>query len=89
MDEIMNTLIGYLPVVIFFGCPIIAFIVSFYKLSQYRDAKLQRIIKPENYTDEDIKDMKKGVITSFVVAIVLTVILTGTTYLLNAAIAYM
>ena len=73
----------------YYGCPIIAFIVSFYKLSQYRDAKLQRIIKPENYTDEYIKEMKKGVITSFVVAIVLTVVLTGTTYLLNTAITYM
>lgn len=89
----MDTMSVSIPEIVFllfyYGCPIIAFVVSFYKLSQYRDAKLQRIIKPENYTDEDIKNMKKGVITSFVVAIVLTVVLTGTTYLLDTAITYM
>ena len=40
----------------------------------YRNAKLERIMKPENYTDEDMKDMKKGVTTSFIVATVVTVI---------------
>lgn len=73
----------------FFGSPIIAIIVSFYKLSQYRDAKLNSIIKPESYTDEELKDMKKGVIISFVVAITLTVVLMGTLVLLGNAIAYM
>ncbi len=89
MDNMSVSISEIVFLLLYYGCPIIAFIVSFYKLSQYRDAKLQRIIKPENYTDEDIKDMKKGVITSFVVAIVLTVVLTGTSYLLNAAITYM
>lgn len=76
-------------ILFFFGGPIIAIIVSFYKLSQYRDAKLNSIIKPESYTDEELKDMKKGVIISFVVAITLTVVLLGTLVLLSSAIAYM
>ena len=74
---------------IFYGAPIIAIIVSFYKLSQYRNAKLERIMKPENYTDEDMKDMKKGVTTSFIVATVVTVINIIILKLLGDAITYM
>lgn len=80
---------AFIFILFFYGSPIIAFIVSFYKLSQYRDAKLTSIIKPESYTDEDLKDMKKGVIISFVVAIALTTVLMGTLVLLGNAIAYM
>ncbi len=89
MYDIAGSVMGILFIFIFYGSPIIAFIVSFYKLSQYRNAKLESILKPEWYTDEDIKDMKKGVIISFVVAIVLTVVLMSTLYLLNKEIAYM
>lgn len=74
---------------IFYGAPIIAIIVSFYKLSQYRNAKLNRILKPDWYTDKDIKDMKKGVTTSFIVAIILTVVNLTALVLLNDAIAHM
>lgn len=74
---------------IFYGSPLIAIIVSFYKLSKYRDAKLTYILKPESYTDEDIKDMKKGVIISFVVSVVLIVVITSILILLGNAIAYM
>lgn len=74
---------------IFYGSPIIAFIVSFYKLSKYRNARLDHVLKPDSYTDEDIKDMKKGVITSFVVSIVLVVVVTSILTLLGNAIAYM
>ncbi len=74
---------------IFYGAPIIAIIVSFYKLSQYRNAKLQRIIKPESYTDKDVKDMKKGVATSFIVSTILTVVNLTILTLLGNAIAHM
>ena len=74
---------------IFYGTPIIAIIVSFYKLSQYRNAKLNRILKPEWYTDEDIQDMKKGVTISFIVATVITVINIIILKLLDDAITYM
>lgn len=74
---------------IFYGSPIIAVIILFYKLFKYRNAKLNSIIKPELYTDEDIKDMKKGVIVSFVVAVTLSAVTTGILILLGNAISYM
>lgn len=92
MDDILSTLISYLsylPVVIFFGSPIIAIIVAISRLSQYQDAKLQQIIKPGSCTDEDIKDMKKGVVTSFTVALVLLAVVGGLTALFAMSIAYM
>lgn len=76
-------------ILIFFGSPIIAFIVSFYKLSKYRDAKLNRIINPDYYTDDEIKDMKKGVIVSFVVATILIIVIMSILVLLGNAISYM
>lgn len=76
-------------ILMFFGSPIIAFIVSLYKLSKYRDAKLNRIINPEYYTYEEIKDMKKSVIISFVVTTILTVVLVSILVLLGNAISYM
>ncbi len=74
---------------IFYGSPIIAIIVSFYKLSKYRNAKLTHIMNPESYTSEDVKDMKKGVIISFVVSAVLIAVTTGILILLGNAISYM
>lgn len=76
-------------ILIFFGSPIVAFIVSFYKLSKYRDAKLNRIINPDCYTNDEIKDMKKGVIVSFVVATILMIVIMSILVLLGNAISYM
>ncbi len=89
MDDIISTIIGIIPMVLFYGIPIIAIIVAIYKFSKYRDAKLQQIIKPESYTDEDMKDMKKGVIIAFVVALVLVTIIFGIAALFASAIMYM
>ena len=89
MDDIMGIIIDIIPMVIYYGIPIVAIIVSICKLSQYQDAKLKRIMKPESYTDEDLKDMKKGVITAFVVAFVLAVIIFGIAALFASALMYM
>ena len=89
MDDLIGIFLMDAVFISFFLSPIIALICGIVRASKYNDAKLKQIMKPDSYTDEDIKDMKKGVITSFVVAIVLTVILTGTTYLLNTAITFM
>ena len=89
MDDLIGIFLMDAVFISFFLSPIIALICGIVRASKYNDAKLKQKMKPDSYTDEDIKDMKKGVIISFVVAIVLTVILTGTTYLLNTAITYM
>lgn len=89
MSDITDIIFGIIPMVIYYCIPIIAIIVAIYKFSKYQDAKLQRIIKPESYTDEDIKDMKKGVITAFIVALVLVIILYGIAALLASAFMYM
>lgn len=89
MNEIGNMIVEIIAIVIYYGIPIIAIIVAISKASQYQDAKLKRIMKPESYTDEDIQEMKKGVIIAFVVATVLSVIVFGITALFASAIMYM
>ena len=89
MDDIMGIIIDIIPMVIYYGIPIVAIIVAICKLSQYQDAKLKRIMKPESYTDEDMQEMKKGVVTAFVVAIVLAIIVFGIAALFASAIMYM
>lgn len=85
----MDIIIDIIPMIIYYGIPVIAIIVAICKLSQYQDAKLKRIMKPESYTDEDMQEMKKGVVTAFVVAIVLAIIVFGIAALFASAIMYM
>lgn len=69
--------------------PIIALVCGIVRISKYNDAKLQKIIKPDSYTDEDINDLKKSVIASFITALVLEIIVIAIILLFDREMAYM
>ena len=73
----------------FFLSPIIALICGIVRTSKYNDAKLQRIIKPDSYTDENIKDLKKSVIVTFITALVLAIIVVSVLILFADDLVYM
>ena len=73
----------------FFLSPIIALICGIVRASKYNDAKLQHIIKPDSYTDEDIKDLKKSVIATFITALVLAIIVVSILILFADDLVYM
>ena len=69
--------------------PIIALVCGIVRISKYNDAKLQKIIKPDSYTDEDINDLKKSVIASFITALVLAIIVIAIILLFGQEMVYM
>ena len=69
--------------------PIIALVCGIVRFSKYNDAKLQKIIKPDSYTDEDINDLKNSVIASFITALVLAIIVIAIILLFDREMAYM
>lgn len=89
MYELISTIITYAIPVTFLISPIIALICGFVRVSRYNDAKLQRVMKPESYTDEDMKDFKKSIISAFITALVLTIIVIATILLFYEAMTHM
>ncbi|MBR2455168.1 MAG: hypothetical protein IKB36_03855 [Clostridia bacterium] len=89
MFELIATLILLAPPAIFFLSPIIALVFGFVRISKYNNAKISRAMNPDSYTDEDIKDFKKAIITAFVTALVLGFIVVTIIILLGDEITYM
>ena len=75
--------------VTFMISPIIALIFGIVRLVKYNNAKKQQTVNPDCYTDEEIKNIKKSLITAFVTSIILAIVVMSVIYLLNDAIAHM
>lgn len=89
MLEMIPIIVLLAPVAAFVLSPIISLIVGFVRVSQYTDAKYSRAMKPDSYTDEDMKDFKKSIVISFVAAIVLAVVVITAAVLFREELNYM
>lgn len=87
-DIIEGVALSAIPVT-FMISPIIALIFGIVRLVKYSNAKKQQTINPDCYTDEELKNIKKSVITAFVTSIILAIVVISVIYLLNDAITYM
>ncbi len=73
----------------FLASPVIALICGIVRVLKYNDAKLQKVINPDSYTDEDINDLKKSVIATFITSLVLAIIVIAIILLFTQEITYM
>lgn len=89
MDEIIEIVFLSAVPITFLISPIIALLFGIVRVVKYNNAKKQQITNPDCYTDEEIKDIKKSVITAFITAIILAVVVISVIFLLNDAITYM
>ena len=87
-DAIEAVVLSAIPVT-FMISPIIALIFGIVRLVKYSNAKKQQTINPDCYTDAELKNIKKSVITAFVTSIILAIVVISVIYLLNDAITYM
>lgn len=87
-DIIEGIALSAIPVT-FMISPIIALIFGIVRLVKYNNAKKQQTVNPDCYTDEEIKNIKKSLITAFVTSIILAIVVMSVIYLLNDAIAHM
>ncbi len=89
MFELIPIFAFLAAIAIFLLSPIIALIVGFVKVSRYNDAKYYRATNPDSYTDEDMKNLKKAIVISFVAAIVLAIVVVAAAVLFGDELTYM
>lgn len=87
-DIIEAVALSIIPVT-FMISPLIALLFGIVRLVKYNNAKKERSLNPDSYTDEEMKIIKKSVITAFVSSIILTVVVISVILLINDAITYM
>lgn len=87
-DIIEAVALSIIPVT-FMISPLIALLFGIVRVVKYNNAKKERSLNPDSYTDEEMKIIKKSVITAFVSSIILTVVVISVIFLINDAITYM
>lgn len=87
-DIIEAVALSIIPVT-FMISPLIALLFGIVRVVKYNNAKKERSLNPDSYTDEEMKIIKKSVITAFVSSIILTVVVISVILLINDAITYM
>ncbi len=89
MLELIPIIVLFAAVAAFVLSPIISLIIGFVRVSRYTDAKYSRAMNPDSYTDEDMKDLKKSIVISFVAAVVLAVVVIAAAVLFGDELTYM
>ena len=89
MTDIIEAIALSIIPVTFMISPLIALLFGIVRVVKYNNAKKERSLNPDSYTDEEMKIIKKSVITAFVSSIILTVVVISVILLINDAITYM
>ncbi len=89
MTDIIEAVASSIIPVTFMISPLIALLFGIVRVVKYNNAKKERSLNPDSYTDEEMKIIKKSVITAFVSSIILTVVVISVILLINDAITYM
>ena len=89
MTDIIEAIALSIIPVTFMISPLIALLFGIVRVVKYNNAKKERSLNPDSYTDEEMKIIKKSVITAFVSSIILTVVVISVIFLINDAITYM
>lgn len=89
MTDVIGLVASSIIPVTFMISPLIALLFGIVRVVKYNNAKKQRSLNPDSYTDEEMKIIKKSIITAFVSSIVLTVVVISVILLINDAITYM